>query len=87
MKTFPIMAVRDGHRAKTKDFTIPWALIAPHEKQAQRNHYQTLERLAERGGLSAREALAVIEDRPFGDCLEDEEAELMLASLAQPHVM
>lgn len=44
---------------------IPWAMIAPHEKQAQRNHGQTLNRLAERGGLGACEAIAVLEDRPW----------------------
>ncbi len=50
--------------------SIPWWIIAPHEKQALRNHGgQTLERLAERGGLGPSEALAVLEDRefPWGD--------------------
>jgi len=42
---------------------LPWAMIAPHEAQAQRNHGQTLKRLAERGGLAVCEALAVLEDR------------------------
>lgn len=40
--------------------SIPWSLIAPHEAQAQSNHDQSLERLAERGGLDPWEALAVI---------------------------
>lgn len=44
---------------------ILWAMIAPHEAQAQRNHYQTLRRLHARGGLSWCEALAVLEDRPW----------------------
>ena len=44
---------------------IPWALIEPHEKQAADNHYQTLARLAERGGLSPDEALAVLENRQW----------------------
>ncbi|WPE19841.1 hypothetical protein [Shinella zoogloeoides] len=39
---------------------IPWAAIAQHEKQAQRNHSQTLRRLADRGGLSIHEAYHVI---------------------------
>jgi hypothetical protein len=38
-------------------------LVAPHEEQAQRNHDQTLQRLAERGGLSPAELLAVLQDR------------------------
>lgn len=42
--------------------SIPWEMIAPHERQAQINHGQTLERLAERGGLGIREALWVLKD-------------------------
>ncbi len=39
---------------------IPWSIIAPCEAQAQRNHSQTLERLAERGGLDPNEAIWVL---------------------------
>ena len=46
--------------------SIPWAMIAPHEMQAIQNHGgQTLARLAERGGLSPCEALAVLDDRAW----------------------
>lgn len=44
---------------------IPWSVLAPHEKQAQLNHGQSLERLAERRGLCPSEAIAVIEDRKW----------------------
>lgn len=44
---------------------IPSAMIAPHARQAELNHSQTLQRLAERGGLAAAEAVAVLEDRPY----------------------
>jgi hypothetical protein len=44
---------------------IPWSVIAPHELQAQRNHDQSLQRLAERGGLSPCEAVAVLEGRAW----------------------
>jgi hypothetical protein len=44
---------------------VPWSLMAPHERQANRNHDQTLERLNERGGLAPCEMVAVIEDRPW----------------------
>lgn len=40
--------------------SIPWSVIAPFEKQAIANHNQTLERLAQRGGLGAGEALCVL---------------------------
>lgn len=54
---------------------IPFAFIAPHETQAQRNHGQSLERLAQRGGLAAPEALDIIEGRPWAssmNCIENE---------------
>ncbi|GEM_PF-5355216 len=44
---------------------IPWELIAPHERQAQINHGQSLERLNGRGGLNPEEMVAVLEDRPW----------------------
>lgn len=44
---------------------IPWEAIHPHEAQAQKNHYQSLKRLAQRGGLSVVEATVVILDRPL----------------------
>ena len=39
---------------------VPWEVMAPHESQCQRNHGQSLKRLAERGGLSSSEAWAVV---------------------------
>lgn len=54
---------------------IPWAFIAPHNEQALRNHGQSLERLAQRGGLAACEAIDIIESRRWGSsrpCLENE---------------
>lgn len=56
MKKFPIM-----HGGGVT--SIPWDLIAPHETRAGLNHRQTLEHLANRGGLSPCEAVAVLEDR------------------------
>jgi len=44
---------------------IPWSLIAPHEAQAQKNHDQSLSRLAARGGLSWCEMAAVLDDRSW----------------------
>ncbi|WP_140419925.1 hypothetical protein [Achromobacter denitrificans] len=45
---------------------IPFAMIEPHEAQAKRNHGQTLDHLAARGGLSVPEALDIIEGRRIG---------------------
>lgn len=53
MKYFPIMGFS----------SIPWEMLAPHARQAMANHDQTLERLAERGGLDPYEAICILEDR------------------------
>lgn len=47
--------------------SVPWSAIAPHAEQADRNHYQTLERLAERGGLSYAEFWFVMHDEDWDD--------------------
>jgi hypothetical protein len=54
---------------------IPWPMIAPHEKQARSNHSQSLERLAERGGLGCSEAIDIMRGARWGSaapCLENE---------------
>lgn len=55
---------------------IPMAVIAPHERQALKNHGQSLEKLAYRGGLSADEALAVLEDRSWRQSVSQQDAEI-----------
>lgn len=54
-RTFPLM---DGPR-------IPWSALTPFETRAIKNHGQSLERLASRGGLSRLEAAAIILDLPW----------------------
>ena len=63
--------------------SIPWAMIAPHEAQALENHCgQSLERLAQRGGLEASEAIAVLEDRPWTQMDVDESTGKLAGMLA-----
>ena len=51
-KSFPI----HSHDAKHLPLTsVPWDFLEPHREQIERNHSQTLERLAERGGLALEE--------------------------------
>ena len=50
----PIMGTR---------LSIKFSLLS--EEWAMRNHGQTLGRLAQRGGICPREAMAIIEGRPF----------------------
>ena len=57
---FPVL--QPGHQQEY----IPYNIIAPHEAQAMRNHGgQTLQRLAERGGLDWTEILAVLHDKTW----------------------
>lgn len=66
MKLFPIMVGREFQKVWGEKLYILWDSIAPHDAQAQRNHGgQTLARLAERGGLDATEAIAVMNDRDW----------------------
>jgi hypothetical protein len=68
MKTFPILdsCVR---RCREQHFhsplVVPYDLVKRHEKQALANHGQTVDRLAERGGLSWLELLLVLTDKPL----------------------
>ncbi|SOY56839.1 hypothetical protein [Cupriavidus taiwanensis] len=71
MKTFPILesCVR---RCREQHFSSPlvvsFDLVKRHEAQALANHGQSVERLAQRGGLSWLELLLVLTDKPlFGE--------------------
>lgn len=55
-KQFKILS----HRSHTCKLTsVPWDWIKDHEEQAKKNHYQSLEQLNSRGGLSPLEMYAV----------------------------
>ncbi len=58
-KRFPILNATGRARS------VPWNALEPHRTQAMRNHGQTLEQLAERGGLDCAEMLAIIMDQDF----------------------
>lgn len=64
--------------------SVPWSLLAPHEAQARRNHDQSLERLAERGGLGLCEMVAVLEDRRWRK-MDRAEARARIEMLMQEH--
>ena len=65
---------------------LPMGLL--NEQQAQRNHGQSLARLAERGGLGPSEALAVAERRQYQhrDFVKALEALVALAARAQENL-
>lgn len=52
-----------AYRALGMPRSVPWRLLAPHEPQAIANHGQTLERLAERGGLGPSEMRVIVEGK------------------------
>lgn len=56
--------------------SMPMAML--DEKQAMRNHGQTLKRLAERGGLCATEALAIMDGLRWGSVKVCPENDLLL---------
>lgn len=66
MRTFPVLL---GHRDEEKrgppecPRSVPWSFIEPGRVQAERNHGQTLERLAERGGLGPGEIRCALEGK------------------------
>jgi len=82
VKQFPIMISYRGTKGPCPSW-IPWDLIAPYEAQAQINHYQSLEKLASRGGLSPIEAFLVMNGRDWRDIRVNEELERQAAAFLE----
>lgn len=66
-RQFPIIAPRDNKGRALHDCptSVPWALVEPHRERAMTNHSQTLEELAERGGLAPDELHAVVHNQKW----------------------
>lgn len=47
--------------------SVPWEVMAPHQAQSQKNHHQSLERIAERGGFGAAEAWLIVNALPLNE--------------------
>lgn len=65
-RCFPLLDQGRSYRdVRSKPYPrgVPWSFLVPHEAQAIENHDQTLERLAQRGGLVPQEMVAVLENR------------------------
>lgn len=72
MRAFPILWPYDRAAIAAYEIAgcpryVAWSALESHEEQAKRNHGQTLEELAARGGLSPREAVAVLTDRRWAE--------------------
>jgi hypothetical protein len=74
---------RERYRVAFPSGGVPWSLFEPHREQAQKNHGQALERLAERGGLGPDEMLAIIEGRRW-HAMDEADALAQLKALVQP---
>ncbi len=82
--SFPILLSHKERLAHPDwPLNVPWDLVRPHEHQAYKNHGQTLSRLAERGGLSPLELIAVVEDHDFPWRARREDYEALTASAAE----
>ena len=82
-RMFPVQV----HEYQGHKVYVPWSLVAPHEAQAQRNHSQSLETLAERGGLSAHELAALLRDEHWHErtARDDEAAWRIIAAARSGH--
>lgn len=81
-RTFPLI-MRDAKRQPVKA-VIAWEVAELGRHQAMRNHGQTLERLAERGGLSPFEMACALAGSGLFDGIKpsQEQAMIMLAGAA-----
>lgn len=61
------LARRRNERGVVIVSSIPWPMISDEasERQSQKNHGQTVERIAERGGYSACEAICVMSSMDY----------------------
>jgi len=67
-RRFPVLLGRQRSVWAGVPDSIPWNAVSAHEHQVRANHGQSLEILAQRGGLSPYELLAVLMDQPFWRC-------------------
>lgn len=90
-KVFPLMLTRGNSNPNGHMTYLPWGFIAPYENGAQQNHRQSLERLAERGGLSPIEAHAILTGRDLRqslrmDHMTEEQAHAIIDAAARAWV-
>lgn len=86
-REFPVLMSYQERKAHPEcPRSIPWDRIAPHEAQAKHNHDQTLERLAQRGGLGPGEIRCAVEGVRLRTRTYDEgrDTAWLIAWLAQP---
>ena len=80
-REFPVLGTRQQPGAEAQ--SLPWAFLWPHERWALANHGQGLVRLADRGGLTWCEILAVIEHRSWRRMPDERAKERVLLHLSK----
>lgn len=63
-RRFPIIRTWHSEGAPQPEW-IPWSILKAHEDQAIKNHDQTLDQLAARGGLDPCEIVAILDGMGF----------------------
>lgn len=77
IKRFPVLNQQSCRAAdrKTMPRSVPWSFVEKFREQAETNHDQTLERLAQRGGLAPEEMwLAAHGHRLFRVKIDEQQA-------------
>lgn len=65
---------------------IPYAVLQLHDKQAIKNHGQSVKRLNERGGMCPQEIVAVLLDKDYEPMDKQKAIDLMIDLLDQYYV-
>jgi hypothetical protein len=65
--------------------SVPWSLVVPYEGQAFTNHDQSLERLAQRGGLGVGELWCVVHGKRWREASSKAVAEAWLRGWLHEH--
>jgi hypothetical protein len=79
-KQFPILHDPPLTVGDNRPTHMPWCIFIGHEEQVEKNHDQTLERLAERGGLHPTEMACILEDKDFDKNMTLNEALIIIAT-------
>jgi hypothetical protein len=87
-RRFPVLGLNDRSRPYAPDLprTVSWDRLAPYSGQIERNHSQTMEGLAKRGGLCPEELWAAVTGGGLRAIMEGKvdkaEAEAVVRALA-----
>lgn len=79
-RTFPI---HEWKRSGALPAAVPWAVVEPWRKRADRNHGQSLETLAARGGMCSQELWCAAHDKSLREMPPMEVADAWLLAVVE----